>query len=327
MVYMKRVKFGGQMRTGETNGAIAVEQPLLNVEEAIGMYKHLLKPDPNFGTDVHADDFKSEGIVLIEDVSRQSKGVPIRFDCYALILRLKGESTRSVDQYHYRVEPRSIQLINPGSLFSFEDLSESARSFVLLFDRSFIAEQNLSSALLDSLLGFHQEHIENIQLDGNLYAQVLEIYEQINAEFRIKSGGYQSLIKMYINQLLYLLKREKEKLHRENSATQAEQLCSKYLSLIEEHFQQKKKVYEYAELLQITPNHLSETVQKTLKSSALHFIHKRILKEVEYLLSFSSLSIKQIAAELKFDSPSQFGRFFKHNLGVTPKEFRLKNKR
>ena len=67
----------------------------------------------------------------------------------------------------------------------------------------------------------------------------------------------------------------------------------------------KKKVYEYAVLLEITPNHLSETVQQTLNSSALSFIHKRILKEIEYLLSFSDISIKQIASALNFDSASQ----------------------
>ncbi|MEA3418309.1 MAG: helix-turn-helix domain-containing protein [Campylobacterota bacterium] len=301
------------------------EHPLLNVEEAIKMYKHLLKPNPNFGTDVYAHNFKSEGIVLIEDESTQSKGLPIRFDCYALILRLKGESRRSVDQYHYTIEPRSLQLINPGSLFSFQDISKSAKTFVLLFDKNFIMEDNLSKHALDSLLSFHQRHRENVQLDGSLYAQVLDIFEQINAEFRIKSSGYQNLMKMYINQLLYLLQREKEKLHKEKDIKRSEQICSNFLSLIEEHFEKKKKVYEYAELLDITPNHLSETIQQTLGNSALTYIHKRILKEMEFLLCHSSMSMKQIASKLSVDTASQLSRFFKHHKGVTPKEFRHKN--
>jgi len=129
---------------------------------------------------------------------------------------------------------------------------------------------------------------------------------------------------MYLNQLLYLLQREKEKLHTQNSCSKSQQLCSDYLSLIEEHFKSKKKVYEYAELLEITPNYLSEIIQENLNASALSFIHKRILKESEYLLSFTNKAVKQIAIELNFDSSSQFGRFFKHNSGVTPKEYRHK---
>ncbi len=300
-------------------------EPLLNVKEAIDIYKHLLKQNPSFGTDIYAQDFVSEGIVLIEDESLKSKGRPIRFDCYALILRLQGESVRSVSQHKYMIEPRSLQLINPTSLFSFEDISDRAKSFVLLFDKEFILKDNLSSKLLDELINFHTKYDENIQLELNVYVQVLDIYEQINAEFRIKNSGYLELIKMYLNQLLYLLKREKEKLHSKNSYTKSEQLCSDFLSLIEDNFKKKKRVYDYAEILGITPNYLSEITQENLYASALSFIHKRILRESEYLLSYTDMSIKQIALELNFDSSSQFGRFFKQSSGLSPKKFRLNN--
>ena len=300
------------------------ETKLLDVREAIDMYRHLLKPNPSFGTDVYAEGFKSEGIVLIEDESKKSKGPAMRFDCYALILRLSGESKRSVSQHEYIIKARSLQLINPASLLSFEDISPSAKSFVLLFDKEFIFKDNLLKEILEELMNFHKKYEESIELDLNLYAQVIEIYEQINAEFRVRGSGYIQLMKMYLNQLLYLLKREKEKMHLKDDFSKSELLCSSFLSLIEEHFKEKKRVYEYAELLGITPNYLSEIVQENLKASALSFIHKRQVKESEYLLSYTNVSIKVIAQELNFDSSSQFGRFFKHASGVSPKEFRSK---
>jgi len=301
-----------------------IEEPLLNVKEAIDRYKHLLSPHPSFGTDIYADSFRSEGIVLIEDVSVDAKGEPIRFDCYALILRLKGRSKRNVSLFDYRIEPRSLQLINPGALFSFEDISQKTRSFVLLFDKKFIAEENLSKHLIEELIHFHKRYDENIQLDLKLYAQVLGIYEQINAEFRIRASSYIALIKSYLNQLLYLLKREKERLHSQNDPTKSEQLCTNFLSLVEEHFKRKKRVYEYANILGITPNYLSEIAQENLNGTALSFIHRRRLKESEYLLSNTKMAINQIALKLHFDSASQFGRFFKHHNGVSPKAFRMR---
>ena len=301
-----------------------VEEPLLNVKEAIERYKHLLSPHPSFGTDIYANDFRAEGIVLIEDVSGNAKGEPIRFDCYALILRLKGSSKRRVSLLEYMIEPRSLQLINPGALFSFEDISPNTRSFVLLFDKAFIEEENLSKPIIEALIHFHKRYDENIQLDLKLYAQILDIYEQINAEFRIKASDHLALIKNYLNQLLYLLKREKERLHAQNSPTRSEQLCANFLSLIEEHFKTKKRVYEYAHILEITPNYLSEITQENLDDTALSFIHRRILKESEYLLSNTKMAINQIALKLHFDSASQFGRFFKHHNGVSPKVFRTR---
>ena len=299
------------------------EEPLLNVKEAINIYKHLLKPNPSFGTDVYAENYESEGIVLIEDTSVKSIGQAIRFDCYALILRLKGRSKRTVSLSEYIIEPRSLQLVNPASLFSFEDISHNTKSFVLLFDKEFVLKENLSEVLTAPLITFHKAYDENVPLNLSLYAQVLYIYEQVNAEFRIRDTGYKALIKTYLNQLLYLLKREKEKMHLLNSPTASEKLCSDFLSLIEEHFKNKKKVYEYAEILGITPNYLSEITQMYLYNNALSFIHKRILKESEYLLSHTDVPINQIALNLNFDSPSQFGRFFKHHNGKSPRVFKM----
>ncbi len=298
------------------------EDNILNVEEAINIYKHLLKPNPNFGTDVHHQDFISEGIILIEDASTKSKGRPIRFDCYALILRLSGESTRYVNQHSYEIKAHSIQLINPRSLLSFEDISERARSFVLLFDRAFIEEGNLESGALEEIVSFHKKREDNIQLDGIRYSQILSIYEQINSEFRLKESGYLKLLKSYINQLLYLLKREKERLNLEKYGSRGEQLCAEYLSLIELHFSEKKKVYEYAVMMGISSNHLSEVIQESLGETALFYIHQRLYKEMEYLLLNSALSIKIISDQLNFKNTSSFGRFFKQMSGVSPGMYR-----
>ena len=59
---------------------MTVEKPILDVEQAIEIYKHLITSKPNFGTDIYADGFKPEKVFLIEDNSFKSKGKPIRFD-------------------------------------------------------------------------------------------------------------------------------------------------------------------------------------------------------------------------------------------------------
>ena len=51
---------------------------------------------------------------------------------------------------------------------------------------------------------------------------------------------------MLINQLLYILKREKQNSGLKKNLTRAEQISSEFLILIEEHFWHKKSVKEYA---------------------------------------------------------------------------------
>lgn len=300
--------------------------PFFTIEETINTYKYLFEPNPVFGMDFFADDFEAKEIVLLDDVKTGSQGIPLRFGYYAFFLRLQGETVRTINQFDYVIKPQSLQLVNPGTVYSFKDITEASRTFVLVFDQEFIEENNLDRKLLDALLDFHREQQQDVLLDTAHYAQVVNIYEQLSNELKAKQQDYKTVAKMLINQLLYILKREKLKSGIKQNLSRSEQISSQFLVLIEENFCQKRSVQEYASILGITPKHLSETVQATLHHTALFYIHMRIIKEIQYRLCFSDLSIKQIAYFLNFETLSQFGRFFKRYEGVSPKEYRLKNK-
>jgi len=305
---------------------MTIALPLLTIEQSINAYKHLLKPDPAFGMDFFADDFEAKELVLLEDDAAGSQGIPLRFDYYALILRLKGETKRTINQFDYVIKPRSLQLINPGSIFSFEDTSNVAKTYVLLFDKTFIEGENSLLEAEGKLLDFHQKHQEDVLLDMTQFAEVVTLYEQLNRELKAKKSDYKIIVRLLITQLLYLLKRAKLSSEPKKDLTRAQQISSEFLNLIEEHYWQQKNVKEYAQLLGVTPQHLSETVKTTRHHTALFYIHVRLIKEIQYLLCFSEMSIKQISHALNFETPSQLGRFFKRYEGMSPKAYRLKNR-
>ncbi len=305
---------------------MAARLPLFTIEQTINTYKYLFEPEPKFGMDFFADDFEAKDIVLLEDSKAGSQGIPLRFSYYAFFLRLKGETKRTINQFNYLIKPQSLQLVNPGSIYSFEEMSDVSKTYVLLFDKAFIEEKNLSMEIQDALLGFHRKCQKDVILDTTQFAKAVHLYEQLSSELRAKKEDYKTVAKMLINQLLFLLKREKLNSGLKQYHTRAEQICSEFLILIEEYFWQKKSVKEYASVLDITPKHLSETIKSTLHHTALSYIHVRIIKEIQYLLCFSDMSIKQISYALNFETLSQFGRFFKRHEGVSPKEYRLKNR-
>ena len=216
-------------------------------------------------------------------------------------------------------------MVNPGSIYSFKDTTDTSRTYVLLFDKAFIEEDTLSAEIQDELLDFHYKCQQDIVLETTQYAEVLHIYEQLSTELRTKKDDYKIVVKMLIYQLLFLLKREKLHFGLKQNHTRAEQICAEFLVLIEEHYWENKNVKEYAYLLDITPKHLSETVKTTLHHTALSYIHTRIIKEIQYLLCFGGMSIKQISYALNFETVSQLGRFFKRYEGISPKAYKLKH--
>ncbi|HEY0054294.1 MAG TPA: helix-turn-helix domain-containing protein, partial [Pedobacter sp.] len=69
---------------------------------------------------------------------------------------------------------------------------------------------------------------------------------------------------------------------------------------------------------------LSQTVKEASEKTALSFISERIMTEAKSLIQFTGFDIAEIAYQLNFSDPANFGKFFKKHSGQTPLEFRRK---
>jgi len=292
--------------------------PLMSIKQNIHVYKNLYKKNPLFGMDVYSENFKAKDFVILQHIGKENKSIPICCSHYILVLNIKGKSLRHINQYTFETQEHSIQLIVPGVIYSFEDLSDDCESLMILFEYDFV------SSLNRELLEFFSRKFEDQDLKQEIFLEILELFKLLNLEYKNKKLDYKDYSKTLLLQILYLLKREKSSPIIEKIDTRSQQISKQFLTLIEENFQQKKSVQEYADILEITPKHLSETIKESLDQSALFLIHSRIIKEIQYQLSYTTLSIKEISSSLQFANSSDFGRFFKRYKELTPKLYRLK---
>ena len=288
---------------------------LLTIPQALERYKPIHLEAPIFGMNVMADDFRPGDIVILQSNSQRKEGVPVRCDFYTMVFCLAGGSIRYINQFEYIINAHSLHLLPPGSIHSFRDTFDTTQYYVILFEQTFPEET--------ALLAFHDEHLESVDLEPSLFGKVKDLFEEIERELirgEEDSGLY---AKHLLNQLLLILKREKLKLKSDIPKTRSDVICSRFLSLLEENFKSLKRVDDYASLLDLTPKYLSETVKAKLGKSALHFIHKRIVKEAKYLLVYTDRTISNIAVALNFYDASQFTKFFKQQAGKSPRQYRI----
>lgn len=78
----------------------------------------------------------------------------------------------------------------------------------------------------------------------------------------------------------------------------------------------------YAKAINITAKHLYFAIRKSTGHSVLYWINQATITEAGYLLSETRHSISEIASELDFTNQSVFGRFFRQQTGLSPKQFR-----
>lgn len=81
------------------------------------------------------------------------------------------------------------------------------------------------------------------------------------------------------------------------------------------------EIRDVAELMHIHPKHLSNTIKLVTGNSPCYFVENRILDIVKHHLEENKLAIGEIAKMLTYD-PSNFTKFFKKYIGITPKQYR-----
>ena len=104
--------------------------------------------------------------------------------------------------------------------------------------------------------------------------------------------------------------------------TAAHRMAEAFTSLVERDFRKPDGVQHYAQLLGVTPTHLSRVCRKVAGVPALDILTDRRHFEARRLLKDSRLSISEIARQSGFASPAYFTRAFRARAGQSPTEFR-----
>jgi AraC family transcriptional activator of pobA len=82
-------------------------------------------------------------------------------------------------------------------------------------------------------------------------------------------------------------------------------------------------VKHFATLLNLSPNYLSDLLNKYTGKTTQEHIHLQLVEKAKSMLWGTPKSISEIAYDLGFEHPSHFTKMFKNKVGMAPKEFRL----
>ena len=112
------------------------------------------------------------------------------------------------------------------------------------------------------------------------------------------------------------------------SARQKE-IVQQYESELDKHMLELKagrvevmhEISDFAGMLHIHPIHLSNTVKEVTGRSACDLFEERLVMLSKEMLANTNLPVAEIARQLTYD-PSNFTKFFKKYVKMTPKEYR-----
>jgi AraC family transcriptional regulator, transcriptional activator of pobA len=149
------------------------------------------------------------------------------------------------------------------------------------------------------------------------------VWKMLCIEMESRDNLQLEMLQMMLKRILILCTRiYKEQLQYDISGGEYVDSLRAFNYLVEQHFKEKHKVANYADLLHISPKSLSNLFKKIGSKTPLQYIQERRLLEARRLLKYSERSISEIAFHLGFSDLQAFSRFFKNNEGISPNDFK-----
>lgn len=111
------------------------------------------------------------------------------------------------------------------------------------------------------------------------------------------------------------------------SYTRKQLLFYRFMHLIHEHALREHQIGFYADRLCISSRYLNEiTVEYSKGKTPKELIDEQLTVEIKVQLNKLELSVEEVAGICCFPDSSYLSRFFKKHTGITPKEFRNREK-
>ncbi|MFL5762986.1 MAG: helix-turn-helix domain-containing protein [Bacteroidia bacterium] len=245
-----------------------------------------------------------------------------RHNCYQVFLFTSGGGEHMIDFNYYPIEKNSVHFVSEGQVHALNS-AKGTDGYVVLFTKEVVILNSADKFLFNDFPVFNKSVLPILNPDLDTFSDMEHMLEMMCSEYGKENTYKENILGSYIAILLMKCKAiitETKEYKRTDSVSQ--ELLQRFNNLVEEHFVKYHKVNEYADLLNVTPSHLSETIKKVAGKTAGDLIHERLILEAKRRLLHSSISAKELAYALNFNDPSYFSRFFKTNTGLSPEGFR-----
>lgn len=210
---------------------------------------------------------------------------------------------------------------SPGLLYSFYR-DNSANGYLIYFKKECLSF--FKPDFEKEFPFFNILHTNFFKLNEDKFLEFAPHFEEVFTAYENTSDPQHKVASIKFLALLYQLKEFTNafKQWEEGFSTPQQLLLQKFIQLVNNFYIEKRTIEDYAALLNVTPNHLSQSVKSASGRNALGYINERLVSEAKSLIQFTDYDIAEIAYQLNFSDPANFGKFFKKHTDKTPLEFR-----
>lgn len=247
--------------------------------------------------------------------------LPHRRSVFYFIYVTTGKMIRTKLLNQYEILPNCFFFLAANVTTSIEFVAPETSGFYCHFQPGIFQQINPQLDLLIDFPFFELTTEPVIKTPNS--EQLIHLMQTLEKEYHKNQIKRFELIPLYLITLLAEVKLANTlPLNNQPVKDTAALLTMRYKKALSELIYEKSKVFEFAEHLSVTPNHLNKSVRSATGKSAYELLSEMKVIEAKVLLKQTTLGIGEIAYKVGKMSHSDFSRFFKAKTSLTPKQYR-----
>ena len=256
------------------------------------------------------------------DVSKlRLKSEPISVDFYRISIKSNFIDRSASDFNPNNPKPVTAVFFNSPERPNGWDVEPTYNGMYLQISKKLIEENRF---LFKNYLDYG-EH-EALHLTGKEEQEIRTIFELMLKYYDSRKENFAVLLS-YVHVLISLVEAFYKRQFSSNPV-QYSPIVSGFQQLLINYYNQPVSqiptVQFFADKLGLTPNYLGDIIKHFTQKSALENIHAFVIKKAKEMLEKrTDLNNTEIAYELGFEYPNYFAKFFKKQVNLTPREYRL----
>lgn len=246
---------------------------------------------------------------------------PVSIDFYRISIKSNFIDKTVSDYDHKNPKPITAVFFNSPEIAAGWDIEPTFNGMYLQLSKKLIEENRF---LFKNYLDYG-EH-EPLQLTEKEEQEIRTIFDLMIKYYDNRQDHFGVLLS-YVHVLVSLV----ESFYSRQFSTNAKQynpILSGFQQLLQDYYNKPVSntptVQYFADELRLTPNYLGDIIKHFTQKSPIENIHEFVIKKAKEMLEKrSDLNNTEIAYELGFEYPNYFAKFFKKQVNLTPKEYRL----
>lgn len=262
---------------------------------------------------------KEEGIVVLDDVRGIPTGdEPFVSPDYVICIGHRGHIQLMYDDQPDYSEKYTVGVIFPNHSVCKVSKTDDYLATLIVVDVSVLDDPMLQ---IINQMRYRYEPHPCVKLDRHEYRMITDVVEGMREIKRLELPDNRMLMTRLLEFLLRLLSHYRKNKLNETSANK--RVSMQFHSDLVQHFRKHHDVGFYADKACLTPKYFSAVVKQETGQNAAYWIRTQIVAEAKMLLHIRhDLSVQAIADMLGFSEQASFSRYFKHETGLSPTEFR-----